>query len=135
MAIKPADKFDAEILQEFCDNQRKKWTKLEVRIMPGLSADEVVRLAEREKADMVVMGARGHSEPTETTTPIRPARGTNFGEQRGTPRLPRRPTLGLVLLGSDRPDHAKHLSRSVKRPNRRGLEAISGGVGSEIQRS
>ncbi|MBN2290177.1 MAG: universal stress protein [Candidatus Glassbacteria bacterium] len=46
------DDFVAEHLQE--------WKKFEVRIIPGLPADEIVRTAEKEKAEMIVMGTSGH---------------------------------------------------------------------------
>lgn len=51
----------AAMMTEFVDKYMKKWEKREGRIVPGLPAEEIVRVAEAEKADLVVMGTRGAS--------------------------------------------------------------------------
>lgn len=50
-----------ELMEEFVKSQLKKRDNIETRIIPGLPADEIIRLAETERVDMVVMGTRGHS--------------------------------------------------------------------------
>jgi len=51
----------AAMMAEFVEKHLKKWEKHEARILPGLPAEEIVRMAEAEKADLVVMGTRGTS--------------------------------------------------------------------------
>ena len=49
------------MMAEFVDKYLKKYEKCEARILPGLPAEEIVRVAEADKADLVVMGTRGAS--------------------------------------------------------------------------
>ncbi len=51
----------SRMMDEFVGKHLKKSNKFEARIVPGLPAEEIVRLAEKEKADLIVMGTRGHS--------------------------------------------------------------------------
>ena len=48
------------MMDEFVGKYLKKWTKFDARIIPGLPAEEIVRLSEKEKVDMIVIGTRGH---------------------------------------------------------------------------
>ncbi|MBT3346614.1 MAG: universal stress protein [Gemmatimonadetes bacterium] len=50
------------MMTEFIGKHAKKAKpKIETRILPGLPGDEIVRQARKEKADLVVIGTRGHS--------------------------------------------------------------------------
>ncbi|MDA0336632.1 MAG: universal stress protein [bacterium] len=50
------------MMEEFVAKHLKKVKqKFETRILPGLPGDELVRQAEKEKVDLVVIGTRGHS--------------------------------------------------------------------------
>lgn len=49
------------MMTEFVAKHLKKAKKIQTRILPGLPGDEVVRQAQKEKADLVVIGTRGHS--------------------------------------------------------------------------
>lgn len=50
------------MMAEFVDKHLKKAKKkAEIRILPGLPGDEIVRQAEKDKVDLVVIGTRGHS--------------------------------------------------------------------------
>ena len=50
------------MMAQFVDEHLKKTKKkVEIRILPGLPGDEIVRQARKEKADLVVIGTRGHS--------------------------------------------------------------------------
>jgi len=51
----------SRMMDEFVGEYLKEWKKFDMRIIPGLPAEEIVRIAEREKVDMIVMGTRGHS--------------------------------------------------------------------------
>jgi len=59
--LKNMEQAAAEMLDEFVAEHLKKWKKLEARVIPGLPAEEVVRVAEAEKVDLVVVGTRGHA--------------------------------------------------------------------------
>lgn len=50
-----------KMMAAFVDKHLAKWKKLEARVLPGIPGDEIVRLAAEEKADLVVIGTRGHS--------------------------------------------------------------------------
>ncbi|MFC1614023.1 universal stress protein [Gemmatimonadota bacterium] len=49
------------LMDEFIGQHLKKQDKIDTRIIPGLPADEIIHLAEKEQVDMIVMGTRGHS--------------------------------------------------------------------------
>jgi len=49
------------MMAEFVGKYLKKCEKQEARILPGLPAEEIVRVAEADKVDLVVMGTRGAS--------------------------------------------------------------------------
>jgi nucleotide-binding universal stress UspA family protein len=51
----------SRMMEEFTGKYLKEWKKFDTRIIPGLPAEEIVRTAEKEKVDMIVMGTRGHS--------------------------------------------------------------------------
>lgn len=51
----------SEMMNEFVAKHFKDFKKVLAKIIPGLPAEEIVRLAEKEKADMIVIGTRGHS--------------------------------------------------------------------------
>ena len=51
----------AKMMAAFVEEHCAKWKKLEVRVRPGIPGDEIVRQAGEEKADLVVIGTRGHS--------------------------------------------------------------------------
>ena len=51
----------SRMMEEFVEKHLKKWEKFGTRIIPGLPAEQIVRLAEKEKVDMIVMGTNGHS--------------------------------------------------------------------------
>jgi len=51
----------SRMMEEFVGKHLKEWKKFDARIIPGLPAEEIVRMAEKEKVDMIVMGTRGHS--------------------------------------------------------------------------
>lgn len=49
------------MMKEFVDKHLAKAKKAEARIVPGIPGDEIVRQADKEKVDLVVVGTRGHS--------------------------------------------------------------------------
>ncbi len=50
------------MMAEFVAKHLKKTGQtIETRILPGLPGDELVRQAQKEKVDLVVIGTRGHS--------------------------------------------------------------------------
>ena len=51
----------SEMMNEFVEKHFKDFKKVVAKIIPGLPAEEIVRLAEKEKAEMIVIGTRGHS--------------------------------------------------------------------------
>ena len=51
----------AKMLADFVDKHLKKWKNVEAQIVPGIPGDEIVRCAQKEKADLVVVGTRGLS--------------------------------------------------------------------------
>ena len=51
----------AKMMTAFVEKHFAKWKKVEARVRPGIPGDEIVRQAEEEKADLVVIGTRGHS--------------------------------------------------------------------------
>jgi nucleotide-binding universal stress UspA family protein len=51
----------SSMMEEFVGKHLKGWEKLEARIIPGLPAEQIVRVARREKVDLIVIGTRGHS--------------------------------------------------------------------------
>ena len=51
----------SEMMEEFVAKHLKDIKKLEVKILPGLPAEEIVRFSEKQKVDMIVIGTRGHS--------------------------------------------------------------------------
>lgn len=51
----------SKMMNEFVGQYLKKWKKFEARIIPGLPAEQIVNLAEREKVDMIIMGTHGRS--------------------------------------------------------------------------
>ena len=57
--LKNMEQAASEMMAEFVDQHLKKWQKVEARIAPGLPAEQVVRLADTERVDLVVMGTRG----------------------------------------------------------------------------
>ena len=59
--LKNMEQAAAEMMAEFVDKHARKWKKTEARIVPGLPAEGVVRMAGDEKFDLVVVGTRGHS--------------------------------------------------------------------------
>ena len=50
----------SRMMDEFVEKHLKEWKKFDTRIIPGLPAEEIVRIAEKEKVDMIVIGTRGH---------------------------------------------------------------------------
>ena len=50
----------AEMMVEFVAKHVKDWEAFETRILPGLPADELLRAARNYKADLIIMGTRGH---------------------------------------------------------------------------
>ena len=51
----------SSMMAEFVGKHMKGWEKLDARIIPGLPAEQIVRVARREKVDLIVIGTRGHS--------------------------------------------------------------------------
>jgi len=51
----------SRMMDEFAEKYLKEWKKYNAQIIPGLPAEEIVRIAEKEQVDMIVMGTRGHS--------------------------------------------------------------------------
>ena len=51
----------SRMMDEFVEKHLKEWEKFDTRIIPGLPAEEIVRIAEKEEFDMIVIGTRGHS--------------------------------------------------------------------------
>jgi nucleotide-binding universal stress UspA family protein len=49
------------MMAEFVEKHLKKVKRIETRILPGLPGDEIVRQAQKEKVDLVIIGTRGHS--------------------------------------------------------------------------
>jgi len=49
------------MMDEFVEKHLKDWEKFDARIIPGLPPEEIVRVAEKEEVDMIVIGTRGHS--------------------------------------------------------------------------
>ena len=49
------------LMDKFIVQHVKERDKVDTRIIPGLPADEIIRLTEKEQVDMIVMGTRGHS--------------------------------------------------------------------------
>ena len=49
------------MMSEFVGKHLKKWEKFDARILPGLPAEQIVRVAEKEKVDLIVLGTQGHS--------------------------------------------------------------------------
>lgn len=49
------------MMAEFVGKHLKKAKKIQTRILPGLPGDEIVRQAQKEKVDLVIIGTRGHS--------------------------------------------------------------------------
>ena len=49
------------MLDEFVEKHLKEWKKADARIVPGLPAEQIVRVAEKEKVDLIVMGTHGRS--------------------------------------------------------------------------
>ena len=49
------------MLDEFVGKHLKKWKKVDARIIPGLPSEQIVRLAEKEKVDLIIMGTHGRS--------------------------------------------------------------------------
>ena len=59
--LKNMEQAAREMMDEFVARQERKWEKAEPRIVPGLPAEEVVRVARAEKVDLAVVGTRGHT--------------------------------------------------------------------------
>lgn len=51
----------SSMMSEFVAKHLKNAENFEVRIVPGLSAEQIVRVAEKEESDLVVLGTNGHS--------------------------------------------------------------------------
>ena len=49
------------MMAEFIGKHLKKAKKVQTQILPGLPGDEIVRQAQKEKVDLVIIGTRGHS--------------------------------------------------------------------------
>ena len=49
------------MMDEFVEKHLKDWKKFDAQIIPGLPSEEIVRVAEKEEVDMIVIGTRGHS--------------------------------------------------------------------------
>jgi nucleotide-binding universal stress UspA family protein len=59
--LKNMEQAAVEMLDEFVDAHLKKWKKVEARVVPGLPATVVVKVAEADQVDLVVVGTRGHT--------------------------------------------------------------------------
>ncbi len=51
----------SSMMSEFVGKHLKKWEKFDAHIVPGLPAEQIVRVAEKEKVDLIVLGTQGHS--------------------------------------------------------------------------
>ena len=51
----------SSMMSEFVGKHLKNAENFEVRIVPGLSAEQIVRVADKEESDLVVLGTNGHS--------------------------------------------------------------------------
>ncbi len=49
------------MMSEFIGKHLKKWGEFDARIVPGLPAEQIVRVAEKEKVELIVLGTQGHS--------------------------------------------------------------------------
>ena len=49
------------MMSEFVAKHLKKCEDFDARIGPGLPAEQIVRVAEKEKVDLIVLGTQGHS--------------------------------------------------------------------------
>jgi len=53
-------------LEDICDKELKACPHLTVRLVTGVAAKEIVKMAEKEKADMIVLSSKGHGESGKT---------------------------------------------------------------------